>query len=343
MLSESIFRNAMSPTAESAMIEPMSLIKLPSWAKHSNPVYRAEAARTINNRQLRSMQYGCLPFILGATGILIALVILLSASSFPYWRIENYITTVLGFSLLSMVVLQIAAGAALNIAAVAFAAPGISGEREQQSWSILRATALSMRDIVLGKWVGTLVQLRLPLIGLVVLRVITTVTAVLLLMFTVLRDVVYYWGERDWQLLLGEQIWIPVLSAGIILAVFYLLQPVMQFGISSALALLASTYSQASARSIALGMAFRLGTWLVAIVGNIGIAIGFGYLMSNWASPRFGPLEVLRGNPTPSAGLIWWVLASAIAIYGLTLMLSQFGLLGLSLGTAVKRAGRLID
>ncbi len=316
-------------------------LPLPEWSQPSNPVYWVESTRSVINPRLRQLQLGCLPLLLGVTGFLILTITVITVSSYWY-SLEMLFTSIIGFSLLAMLVLQLTAGVALNIATIAFAAPSISGEREQQSWTILRSTALSIREIILGKWAATLMLLRMPLLGLVILRVISLITALLFLAYALLSETTSYWTETDWALIFGQQIWIPATIAGLTVALYYVVQPVLQFFISDALGLVASALTPASAHSIAMGMALRFGTWIIAITLNGAVIVGFIMLVSSWAEPRYASIEFLRGIPEPSDGLVWWVVTGSIALYALTILLSQLGLLSFSLGYAVQRAKRLV-
>lgn len=321
----------------------MALKKISAWAQGDNPVYRLEAAKTVTNKRLRSMQLGCLPSIIGVMGLGITAVLGISALQFPYWNPERYVIDVLLYSLLAMLFLQVTTGAALNISTIAFISPAVSGELEMQSWSILRTTALNLVDVLLGKCLAVMVHLRLPLIGIVLLRAVSLTTALLLITFAFWRDTLYYWDTFEWQLVFGQQVWIPVLVAGTLIALFYLLQPMLQFLISDALGVLASTITRSRTRAIATGMALRLSTWIVAILLNVGIMIAFVTLFTSWADPRFSQIEVFRNTTGPSQAQQWWVMGISLSSYVLAVLLGQVGLLAFCFGMAVRRARRLVE
>jgi len=317
-------------------------VSLPVWARPEHPVFNLEASRQNTNPGARLLRQGCLPLILGVTSFLVTLVGFLVLVLDGFWSVEYFVRSLLGFSFGAMVVTQILAGATTNILTMTYAAPLISSEVELQSWSLLRSTSMRLRDIIFAKFAATLVQLRMPLIGLLVLRMISLLSGLFFIAFSFYRDSVYYWQGDTWATIWLDRLWVPAFVVGLLLLVYYMSQPIVQFMMNNALGVLASSMSNSRGRAIATALAFRLTLWVVVILFHVGLGVAFGALFSEWVDPRYSSIGAFRGRPSPSEAQIIIFLSAALGGYVVAMIGSQLGLVVATLGITQRRARRLI-
>lgn len=306
----------------------------------SHPVYQMEVRRRQGNLILTTMQLGTLPGIFGVTGLVILAVMVVTATT--QIGIEYISTTSLGFSFLFLMLIQVVAGASVNILTIAYSSPMISGEVELQSWSLLRTTVMRLRDVITAKFAATMTHLRVAVMALMTLRVITMTTALLFLATVLLRDTFYYFYTEDWQDFWNSRIWLPIGIAILVVTVFFLIQPISQFFISNTLGLIASTMMHSRAQAMAVGMALRLVLWVSSIMFSVAVYWAFGFLFfANWSDPRFAAIEAFRNLVTPTPEMIAWMLSMTIAAYALSTLLWQLGLVLAGLGLVQRISRRL--
>ncbi len=317
-------------------------IHVPPWASLAHPIYRLEVQRRLQNRSLLALRLGCVPSVFAATSLgLIAVGVTVFMSQFT-WAVtwQDYATSIplmLGWAGGTMLLIQVGAGAIANILTIAQAAPLISGEVELQSWGLLRTTTLTLREIFFAKYAAALSQLRAPLFGLMVLRLASTVTGLLLFAYVILRDTFYYMYPEDWRLFWQQARWFPPLIAIAAALVFYLSQPVVQWLLSGAIGLLASAYAPTRGQAIAAGLVGRLALWVATILVNVGCIYLLSYAYSQWVGGYYLISSGLQAGPSPGPLEINWVTSLTIAGYMVAVLASQIGITLLVLGLAQRR------
>lgn len=311
----------------------------PAWAQPDHPIYRLESRRRAASPALRGLQSGCLPLILAAAGLAAGGVAALSLANRPFQGVISVVqNALLGLSI-AFILLQALAGGAANILTVAQTTPLISGEIELQSWSLLRATTLSLREIVLAKYAAALSQLRSSLAGLIILRIASTVTGLLFLAYS-LRSTLYR-DPRALETALQRGTWVMPVVAGLLFLIWYVLQPVVQFFLNGALGLLASSRARSRGRAVVMGLAGRLGTWVAGVVLHVALIYGLIYLLVlNWAQPASAPLRAFRTLAEPSPQQVALVLGSVAALYVLLVAAFQVGVTVGALWLALRGAER---
>lgn len=312
----------------------------PGWARAEHPVYRLESEHRSMSPVLEVIQNGCLPVILAVAGMLATVISALFLSNLSYQDVISLMPNILMGVVVAFVLFQLFAGAATAILVLAQTSPLISGEVELQSWGLLRTTTLSLREILMAKYAAALAHLRGPLIGLVILRAASTITALLYIITQLTRDTFYYENTRTLWALNGG--WIMPVVAGLFVTVWYAAQPVVQFLLNGALGLLVSAYTRTRGRAIAFSLAGRLAGWIGSAMLNGMLIYGLQYLLvQNWANPSTAPLEVLRDRAAPAPDQVAWVLGGVVAAYAVALLVTQLGTLAGMLELAVRRARRI--
>ncbi len=316
----------------------------PVWATVRHPVYHLETQRRVGNHALRLLQISYVPAVLGITGL--ALTLILAVAGVPgfmqvmsSWRAAMELATVLlALTLAVILLIQIAAGALTGILTIAQVSPLISGEIELQSWRLLRTTTLSLREILYSKLAAALSQVRGPLIGLLVLRVISTGTIVILLTSVLLREVFYYWDSGDWRDFWLEIRWLPPLIGGALALLVYLGQPLLQMLLNGAIGMLASVYARSRGQAIAAGLVGRLGLWVLSILLS-GLSIYLlGFFIDQWSNPSYAAIEAFHRMPTPSDLEQIWALSLTVGGFALAVAASQLALALIMLGLMQRRA-----
>lgn len=317
-------------------------LQRPAWARPEHPVFWLESNRNGRSAVLSLMRFGCLPLILAVGGLVAMGVGTLAFVQEAAYNVENAFMTSLAATVGALLIVQVVAGAAANILMVAQAAPLISGEVELQSWGLLRTTTLTLREIVMAKLWAVLNQLRGSLLGLMALRAASTGTALLFLMYLLLRDILYYMSQARWVETLQEQIWTPPTVAALVFLAWYLVQPVLQFVLNGAVGMAASTFARSRGRAIAIALATRLVLWVSSIIVNVGLIYLLGFLLiANWSQPQYAPIEWFTQFSQPSDQAISFVLSGTAILYIMFVALLQVGLLAAALTITQRRARRL--
>ncbi len=318
--------------------KPRKLV--PDWADAGHPVFHLEVERRKQSRVLLAMQQGCLPVILACTG-LISLV--LSALILPaqlYWSIEEGFGATLAALFFSMLLIQLIVGAAAGVLTVTQASPAISGEVELQSWHLLRATTLSLKEIIFAKFAAVIQQSRSTLIGLMLLRFASTITGIIGTAYIVRS--IFYWEPSSWEKMIDEWLWVLPLITYVVFVIWYFAQPVIQMVLNSSIAFLASAASRTRSRSVAFGLTGRLALWVMSILLNVGLIYGLFYiLVINWADPSYAPIEFFHVFPQPEPEIVVFVLTLTVLLYILVVLALQVGSIALLLNLTQRRARKL--
>lgn len=315
---------------------------VPRWARREHPVYWLESRRQVRNRGLATIQGAFLPVLFGVVGLAIPVVMVFAVPSFySFSGMESNVGIILTLETAVLVCIQLGAGAVVNILTVALAAPLISGEIELQSWRLLRTTMVSLPDVVFAKLAAVLSDLRTMLLGLFILRLISTGTAVLLFMYITLRETMYYMSAVQVRRFLASGEWAPyaILMAAIVL--YSLSQPIVQALMNGMLGMAASSYARSRSQAIAGGLVGRLVVWLGTTLLNVGLIFGLIYLFNSWSSPSYAPLEIFRNLPSPTEEQIAWAICLTISGYLLGYLLAQTGFIFISVGAVLRRTRRL--
>lgn len=305
-----------------------------------NPVFRLETTRQRRNRGLRFLNMGCLPAILSVTGLAIVGVL-----GFTFieqsWDLENAVISALGMALVLMVLIQASVGSAANILMVAQTALSISGELELKSWGLLRTTTLPLREIVLAKFTAALYHLRHSLLGLLILRLVSAGTGLLLMSYYLFREFFYYMGPDQLKSVVALRLWVGPTVVIVVFLVWYVSQPVVQYLLNAALGMLVSSMARSRARAIVTGLAGRFVGWIVSIVLNVAFLYGLGFLFQNWTGPAYAPIAAFRSLPTPTVQQTNFAVSLTATLYVLGVSAFQVGLIVVLLRLAQHRARRL--
>lgn len=300
-----------------------------------------ESRRRVGSPVLVTLQQGCLPVVLALAGAALVAVVALMLPQQLLWLSSGVSAPLLGLSLVFLVLVQAVTGGAVNVLVLAQTAPLISTEVELQSWGLLRATVLTVHEIVMAKLAAALYHLRRSLMALLILRAITAITALLLLAVALLRSTFYYSPDR-WDRWVASGVWLPLTLAGLLFLVWYVAQPVVQFLLNGTLGIFASTAGRSRSRSMASALGLRMGLWVASITLNVGLIYGAIYLIViNWASPSTAPLEAFRRGPTPTDEQVLWVTAVVAFFYIAIVAAIQAGLIAGGLSIGRRRAERI--
>jgi hypothetical protein len=315
---------------------------IPGWARPDHPVYRLEHSRQSRNLPLRALHEGCLPATLAGTGLAATIVYVLLFLPQIQWGLEAGVSIMLiGFAVL-LVLIQVFAGAGVNVLAITQTAPLISGEIELQSWRVLRSTTLSLREILMAKFAAALAQLRNSLTGLLTLRFASAITIWVYISFSLVRQSGFYYDPDLLQRWLQHWRWFPPVAAAIIFSAWYLAQPVLQLMLCGGLGLAASTTTRSRSAAVAGALVSRLVLWVTSIVLNIGAIYALAFvIITNWMTPTYAPLRFFRELPAPSPQEAGLVISLTIIAYTLIVLAFQVGLIAAAFRTAQRRAAAL--
>ena len=313
-------------------------IRLPVWARRSHPVFHQEMERHAASKGLSVLQLVFLPILFAGTSLALLGALLISLPLLAGTTVDSVIIGALSVSVAILAIIQLGAGALSNVMVITQVAPVISGEVELQSWRLLRTTTLALHEIVFAKFSAALLHLRLMLGGLMTLRIITTVTAVLLFLYTILRDTIYNMSpDLAVQYFLGFQ-WLPILFPMAAILVAFLFQPVIQYFLNGSIALLASSYTRSRGQSIAAALMTRLALWAFALLIHIAAISTLSSLLDSWSHPEFASIDSFRNLPTPSADAVLWVTCLIFAGYAISIVCAQLGIALAATGLALRRS-----
>src|SRR5574341_1175909 len=217
---------------QSTRSAPRKRLSVPRWATNTHPIFEIEIQRQRRNGGLTTV-LGCFaPILFGVTGLAVMLIFVLVMPTDFFWSAESAIMTILLVTALVLLIIQLIGGAFANIMVIAQASPIISGEVELQSWRLLRTTTLTAHEIIFGKLAAILASLRPLLSGLIVIRVISTITGLIIYAYILHESTFAYFDGADYLTFAREGRWLPVLLATLAVLVFYTSQPVVQFVLS---------------------------------------------------------------------------------------------------------------
>jgi hypothetical protein len=319
---------------------------LPTWVQHEHPVYDLEVRRRIENRALTILRLGCVPAILATASLALSVILaaaVISQASWLYdwYSLDSMNTTLLGWAVATIMIIQLGAGAMVNILVIAQTSPTISGEVELQSWGLLRTTMLPLKEIVLAKYAAALRQLRAPLFALMILRAASTITILLFAASTTLRGTLYYMDASQWSRFWREILWLPPLIAFVVALIWYFLQPIVQLLLNGAIGMMASAYASTRAQAIAAGLVGRLAAWVAVGTLHLGIGLGLIFLNSQWASGQYSSIAAFNTASSPSELATTWITCIMYGGYVLSFFLVQLAAIAILLGLVLRRARKL--
>jgi hypothetical protein len=322
------------------------LLTLPEWMTRKHPVYDLEVRRRADNRSMAIMRLGCIPAILAAATF--SLSIILSTSlvsqlqwSYGWYAFSNLTMSMLAWTVATLVTIQLAAGALVNVLTVAQTAPIISGELELQSWRLLRTTTLNLREIIFAKYAAALRQIRGPLFGLLILRGASIITIFVLTATMLLRTTFYYMDSLAWQDFWRNAEWLPMLIAYLACLVLYATQPLLQLFLNGAIGLAASVHTGTRAQALVTGMVGRLVAWVAVVMINTSLILGLTFMHSQWTTGVYSTFEAYQDILLPSDTVLLWIACLIIAGYALSAVLAQAGVILALLGISLRRARQL--
>jgi hypothetical protein len=127
--------------------------------------------------------------------------------------------------------------------------------------------------------------------------------------------------------------------AAVLLA--YLFQPVIQYFLNGAIALLASSYTRSRGQSIAAALMARLALWVFAFLLHIAAISSLSSMLETWTHPEFSSINNIQALSTPSPEAVTWVTCLVIAGYAISIIAGQLGLALASTGFALRRTRHL--
>jgi hypothetical protein len=315
-------------SAAECKIAPMGKQKSPSlhWSSPSHPVFWMETRRRVRAGAGGVFHYASLPvaFVSLQTIIFFAIIVSLLTSG-PVTSISSTTLEVImyvgpGIVFGFLLIVQLALGATMNLVTVALATPLISGEVELKSWELLRATALSLREILLAKISAALYQIRLPLLAVMIVRTVCTASGLFLFFAFSLSELRtglrYGLGGMDTEGLLDG--WLPVVAAVLAVALALFVQPLLQALMNTMLGMAASAFARSRGRALAAGFGIRLALWgVTSVLGTAGISLTIrAYDDWLWELPIYLHNEL----QAVAVLLILWVLIFLVTQTGITLV-----------------------
>ncbi|NDJ52116.1 MAG: hypothetical protein GYB68_03405 [Chloroflexi bacterium] len=250
------------------------------WDERDNPVFRYESSRVQSSAIVRLsslflfVMFGLLVTVFTMAVVLWALSTGLSLSRFGLFNnLANSIMQGLAILTFILVLLQIVLGAGTNMILLSQTAPLISGEIELQSWSLLRTTMLPLRSIIRGKLLATMHHMRMPLLGLLILRGIIAGNIALIIVWTYWRDAIYYESPLTISGLLRSDPVVLALFVIVVGFITFLTQPLLQFYVNGTLGLFASTLGRSRAQALVVALGIRLALWITVILANVALYV----------------------------------------------------------------------
>jgi len=312
------------------------------WSRPTHPIFWMETRRRARAGAGGIFHYAALPvaFVSLQTIVLFAIIVSI-VSSAPVVDVSSYTLETLmyvgpGVVFGFLLVVEFALGATINLVTVALATPLISGEIELQSWELLRATALSLREILLAKIAATLHQLRLPLLGLVLVRAVCTASGLFLffaLMLSELRySMRYGLSGIDFESL--SETWLPLALAVLAVAFAHFFQPPLQALMNTMLGMVASAFTRSRGRALAAGFGVRLALWgVTSVLGTAGISFTIT-AYDRWLYQS--PFYFYPQNETQATALL-------IILWAMIFVATQVGITLLAWRLTIRRARRLTE
>ncbi len=326
------------------------------FGKSSNPVYQRELAGWSYLGPWRRLRRGCLPLIMilfaGTTclcGGSCGLTVGPTLQSPKDWWIVLLVAIAAGI-LIGETFLRLLTG----LTATGLASTAISSEIEAETFSLLRLTPIPPRQIVFAKFSAVIRQIRTPLIILMIVRgvlILGTLITVAVLAAAGLLFSGFQLGDLTLSLqpnnpiatgllLLGYLVVLVIVLAVILLWIgYFILQPVLDMMLYSALGLFASSLARTRTNGLVTAGALRVVLWMGSYV--------FSQIISTAISLLGVPLLTLPGIPqwvngsqiAPGILVAFGVVASiGVLLFGIAIQLAlSLGLLGLT----TDRASRL--
>ena len=311
------------------------------WASPDHPIFKLEVQRLDRNRSLKFLQFSFNPIIFAGIGLTVTVVLVITSSSAGLGGIDNMIEFVLAWTIGILMCVQIVAGAFANVLVIAQMSPTISGEMELQSWRLLRTTTLNLREITFAKFAAALLNLRLILVGLLVLRSVTVICSMLMFAYVLFRQTLYYYDPVTMSEYFQQAKWLPLMLPAAAGCLVLMAQPIVQFGLNGVIGLVASAYARTRAQAVAMGLTARLALWVFTILLNVAASYGLGFLITSWAEPTTSAIQSFRAVSTPDETQIMWAVGVSVTIYLLATLAGQIGMTLAGFGLALRRAQRL--
>jgi hypothetical protein len=315
--------------------------RFPIWARPAHPVYKLERQRQTRARGVVTLRHAFIPLIFLITGLGLFSMLATVAPLLSFSNLSDFVPVALSVSLVVMVAIQLVMGAIANVLVITQTTPAISGEVELQSWRLLRTTTLPLRDIVWSKFAAALSHLNTILAGLLIIRIASSITSMLLFLYIFLRTALHMMGPDEVRFYFEQLHWVPLLLASFVFACIYVTQPIVQFAFNGMIGMVASVFTNSRARAIATALVIRLVIWVFVVLLNIALIFAWSYIFSDWVSPYSARLEVFRGRPSPDEISILWVLCITVVGYTLSIFVGQLAMILTGLGFVHRRARRI--
>ncbi len=313
-------------------------------ARRDHPIYRHEMAGWSYLRLWRGLRRGCLPLMGAALAASACCCGALSVSLLDNPRRLSIEWLLVPFAaLIGLLVSGEIIRWLTGLLATALTSTAISSEVEAETYHLLRATPIPVREIVLAKFSAAFRQFRLPLIVVALTRA-TFVLGVIALAVILLASEITASGPSApaptpavplpgpavaAQAVSVASAVVAVLLAAVVWFAYYLAAPTLGTLVFAALGMLASSWARTRAGGLIGAAGLRVALWLGSYVTGQFATFTFSLL----ALPAFAlpttPLWLERAQSIDPAlvvfawavGAIAWVLVLVIAQLGVTLAL----------------------
>jgi hypothetical protein len=324
-----------------------------SLGRPHHPIYRRELAGWSYLGFWRKLRKGCLPLV-AAIAVLMACfcggLALLSVDDLEEWPL------VVASALIGLYAAQAVIHGLMGLLAISLASTTISAEVEAQTFHLLRATPMPVKQIVLAKFGAAFRQVRLPVVAIIVLRILLIVGTI----STIILAIVLIPGtsppptpalpqgtEPIIEALPGSLV--AALVAGVVAAIvlgvlglaYFLFRPVLNAMLFVAIGLLGSTLGKTRSGGLIAGFGMRAALWLVSYVFSQVVSTGTSFILSPllfYNDALVGWLEALI-NRQPALAILGGT-AVVVAWFLIAIGL-QLGITLLAVRASARRAARL--
>lgn len=251
--------------------------------QRNHPIYQRELTGWSYVRAWSPLRKGCLPLMIGGTvvtmaccGLTMLPIIIEESRSWPF---------ILSVTVLSGLFFgEESINWIVGLLATALTATAISAEIEAQTYPLLRMTPIPPRQIALAKFSAAFQQLRTPLVFVMVVRALLMISVVVLAVILisvaeVWPDIIEFLRTLPKTTALSPVInltaSLSVMGLAVLLAAFYLSQPILNVGLYAAVGLYASSLARTRAGGLFGGAGLRVVLWVVTYTASqlIGVIL----------------------------------------------------------------------
>lgn len=326
-----------------------------------HPIYRREMKGWSYLRAWRGARRGCVP-VIGA------IIVLMAGCCSLFMLPVLFDSPQEGLAILPLALIYgLLFGGEIvrwltGLVATGLTATTISAEMEAQSYAFLRLTPIPTREVVLAKYSAAVREVRTPVIAVMVTRLGTIIIGAIYLaiLSVVAMNNPTFGGAPsssgapggapvellpllvDLTPVLGQGV-LAVASlciAGVIWLIYFLLQPVLDVLLFSAVGLLASSLARTRGSGLLVAGGIRLGLWAASYVASQILSLFLQLLVVPLAYLPTAPLW-LNNLTTAQPGPVIAVLVMLSIVWLVIVVLAEMGFTLFLLYLTDKRAERL--